>query len=166
MQRCTHAEASRRLKITPDTLKKLKEKGADGFRFGKVYTDELQAWIAANKSEFIQSGLNDTDTDEKRDLMLRKLEAEAEHIETKVAILRRDYVPHAEITELIISAITKMKSQVFQFQVRESPALLRGLDADQIRTIQKRRFDQLCELMREIPEQLDQIGKSRLSEPG
>jgi len=164
---CTSlSQAAAQTGIPIETIRKLKQKGAEGFRHSRIYPDELQAWIAANKEEFIESGITGDETDEKKALLLRKLEAEAEHIETKVAILRRDFIPFAEVKELVTSIVTKMKSTIYQFQVRESPALLRGLDADQIRTIQKRRFDNLCEVMKEVPETLEELGVAHLEESG
>lgn len=159
-------QASARMGIPIETLKKLKKGGADGFRGSRVYPAELESWIAANKEEFVETGISKSDTGDKADLMLRKLEAEAAHIETKVAILRRDYVPFADVKELLIELITKMRASLYQFQIREAPALLRGLEADQIRTIQKRRFDGLCEMMREIPDKLEDLGVAHLEESG
>jgi len=83
-------QASARMGIPIETLKKLKKGGADGFRGSRVYPAELESWIAANKEEFVETGISKSDTGDKGELMLRKLEAEAAHIETKVAILRRD----------------------------------------------------------------------------
>lgn len=163
---CNMTEAARRLGVSMDVIKALKKKGADGFRHHRVYPEDLHAWIAKNKEQYVELAASGESEGEKKAEMLRKLRAEADHIETKVAILKRDYVPFDEVRELIIAIVAKVKAQIYQFQVREAPALLRGLDADQIRTIQKRRFEQLCGLMMEVPETLDQIGKSRLEDAG